>query len=367
MDRQTPCFYVLCASAIITAELLYGCRSVATDLARKSGIGLPVKSGIVKPHAKDPLWSSGRNTKGYLIVDSGSLGTIEFKSEYHNSYPREGDHDGEIPVDRVAYNWNLDGYEGKPFGSFRTRGKGKFEDLDLAHPAWSNGSYRNVLIKNWHIKNAYKTRPEPHVDVTQVFDAVGWGGWFVVQDSSFKNSDDGLVQWQFGYQSNAFPMYKGKPQTEFAGVVVQGVTLKQEAGFVADAVARSKVLGTDPIVNQRNHIGSWNEPNVGWFINFKTNGWPITLQQRWEKVIVVGSLPDFFFRTGDAYAFSVAKIPHSNEPCAFECRVFVYPSIEAALAAGHQEPPFVRLSKSGWVNRGAHALSAKSLQPPRGW
>lgn len=349
----------MCGIAAGSISLLFGCTDPSTGFVRTFGSGTP--------QVIHPSWSAGRDSAGRLIVNSGELGNIAFQSEYRSSHPREADFTGPTPVDRVAYDWNLDGYEGRSFGSFRTRGEGRYENLDLAHPAWKDGAFRNVLIKNWHLKNAYKTNPEPHVDITQVFDSVGWGGWFVVQDSSFKNSDDGLVQWQFGYQGIALPAHQGKQHKEFAGLVVQGVTLKQEAGFVADAVARNDILGTDPVVNQGNHIGSWNGPNVGWFINFKTNGWPVTLQQRWEMIIVVGILPDFLFRTGDSYAFSVAKTPTPGQHGAFGGRIFHYPTIESALAAGHREPPFIRLSTSGWGNPQANAPLAQPSLPPEGW
>ncbi len=72
----------------------------------------------------------------------------------------------------------------------------------------------------------------------------------------------------------------------------------------------------------------------------------------------MGNLPDFSFRTGD-YAFSVVTTPTVGQPSAFGGRVFYYPTIEAALAAGHEEPPFVRLSTSGWGNPQANAPAAR--------
>lgn len=307
---------------------------------------LPAASG-------DPYWSQGRDSAGQLLVDSGALGVLSFASEYKSSYPRESDFTGPTPVDRVAYDWNRDGYNGQPLGSYRD-GSGPNANLDLAHPAWASAALRHVLIKNWNIKNAYKNNPLPHVDVTQVYDSVGWGGYFVVQDSTFKNSDDGIVQWQFGYGAGAvgnrsLPDYQGKTQRDFGGIVVQGVTLNQEDAFVADAVARNINLGTDPVVRQGNYLGSW-DPGVGWFINYQTNGWPITLANAWEKIVVIGSLPDFDFnKTPVERAFSVMTAPTAGQPSAFSGRAFHYPTIEAALDAGHQEPPFIRLSKSGWT------------------
>jgi hypothetical protein len=306
---------------------------------------------------------ASRDAEGRLVVNAGPVGSVTFESEFRDTYPVEGDISGCTPADRVAYDWTRDGYEGLPLGSCRTRGACGLEDQDLAHPVWSNGAYRHVLVKNWQIKNAFKTTSAPHVDVTQVLDSPGWGGWFVVQDSTFKNSDDGLVQWQFGYLSNSCPAYQGKPQNEFSGIVVQGVTLNQEPGFVADCIARD----TDSVCNQGNNLGSYNGPNVGWFINYQTNGWGITLQQNWEKIVVVGNLPDFGFRANDAYAFSTENTC-TGDPCAYDGRVFgPYLSIEAALADGHDEPPFVRLSPSGWVDSNNYAPGAQASGPPAGW
>ncbi len=312
-----------------------------------------------------PAWALGRDSAGKLVVNSGPLGNITFKSEFKGSYPLEAEVGGCTPVDRVAYDWSRDGYEGRPYGSCLTRGACGLEDQDLAHPVWKDGAYRHVLVKNWSIKNAFKTTLSPHVDVTQVLDSPGWGGWFVVQDSTFRNSDDGLVQWQFGYASNTCPAYQGKAQNEFAGVVVQNVVLGQDPAFNNDCLARP---GASDGCNTGNFLGSWNGPNVGWFINYQTNGWRITLQQQWEKVIIVGNVPDFSFRAdgGTGIAFSTAQTCTSG-PCSFGGRVFgPYPSIEAAIAAGHAEPPFVRLSCSGWADSKNCSPGTQALLPPSG-
>ncbi len=241
-------------------DLQGGIESIASSLTGTVAQG----QILAPPVATDPSWAVGRDSSGRLIVNSGKLGNLTIESEYRGSYPKESDFSGPIPVDRVAYDWNVDGYNGQPLGSYRNGG-GAYANADLAHPAWKDAALRNVLIKNWNIKNAYKTIVGPHVDVTQIYDSVGWGGFFVAQDSSFKNSDDGIVQWQFGYNSNSLPAYQGKAQSDFGGVVVQGVTLNQEAAFVADATARVSLNG-DSTVRQGNVIGSW-DPGVGWFIN----------------------------------------------------------------------------------------------------
>lgn len=312
----------------------------------------------------DPPWSAGRDSAGRLVVNSGTLGNITFRSEVRGAYPQEGEIGGCTPADRVAYDWSRDGYEGRPFGSCRTVGACALENLDLGHPAWTDSALRNVLVKNWSLKNAFKTNPDPHVDVTQVYDSPGWGGWFVVQDSTLKNSDDGIVQYQFGYQgTGGCASYAGKPRNEFGGVVLQNLTLDQEAGFVADCLARPGRSGGS--CSQGNFMGSWN-PGEGWLINYKTNGWPITLQQQWKKVVVIGNLPDLGFRAGDAYAYSTMQTC-TTAPCSFGGKVFgPYPNIEAAIAAGHAEPPFVRLSCSGWADTKNCAAGAQALAPPEG-
>jgi hypothetical protein len=305
-----------------------------------------------------PPWATGRDANGKLLVNAGTAGTVTFRSEYRGSYPNEGEIAGCTPADRVAYDWTVDGYQGRPFGSCRTAGVCSNENLDLAHPSWKDSALRHVLVKNWNLKNAFKTNPAPHVDVTQVLDSPGWGGWFVVQDSMLKNSDDGIVQFQFGYQgTGGCAAVAGKPRDAFGGVVLQNLTLGQDAAFVADCQARG-----DTVCNQGNHMGSWN-PGEGWLINYRTNGWGITLQQAWKKVVVVGNLPDLSFRTGDAYAFSTQQ-SCTAAPCSFAGRVFgPYPSIEAAIAAGHAEPPFVRLSCSGWADPRNCAVGAPPAPP----
>jgi hypothetical protein len=328
------------------------------SLPRSLGASLLVLWSVSAFSQSYPSWAIGRDANGKLIVNSGTLGNVTFASEYKGSYPNEGENAGCTPRDRVAYDWTEDGYQGRPLGSCRTVGACAKENLDLAHPAWNSNALRHVLVRNWNVKNAFKTNSAPHVDVSQVYDSPGWGGWFVMQDSALKNSDDGIVQWQFGYQGNGTcGAYAGKNRSEFGGVVVQGVTLNQESGFVADCRARN----TDPVCQQGNYLGSWN-PGEGWLINYQTNGWGITLQQRWKKVVIVGNLPDISFRTGDAYAFSTDQAC-TVAPCSFSGKVFgPYPSIEAAIAAGHAEPPFVRLSCSGWGDTRNCAASASAPQ-----
>ena len=311
-----------------------------------------------------PSWATGRNTTGKLMVNSGALGTITFNSEHVGKSPPETEVGGCTPADRVAYNFSKDGYEGRSAPACRTVGACGEENNDLAHPVWKDGAYRHVLVKNWNIKNAFKTNINPHVDVTQVLDSPGWGGWFVVQDSTFKNSDDGLVQWQFGYNGGSCGSYGGKAQKEFGGVVVQNVVLGQDADFNADCRARP---GAGDGCGTGNFLGSWNGPNEGWFINYQTNGWTITLQQSWKKVVIVGNVPDFMFR-GDNSGYNFAtQQTCSSGTCSFGGRVFgPYPNIEAAIAAGHAEPPFVRLSCSGWADKTNCAAGAQALLPPSG-
>lgn len=332
------------------------------SLCRLIGAALIVLWSVPALSQSVPSWSLGRDSAGKLIVNSGPLGTITFRSEVRGASPSEAEIGGCTPADRIAYDWSFDGYEGRPFGSCLTAGACRNENYDLAHPVWKDGAYRHVLVKNWNIKNAFKTNIAPHVDVTQILDAPGWGGWFVMQDSTLRNSDDGIVQWQFGYNGGSCGPYGGKAQSEFGGVVVQNVTLGQDAAFNADCRARP---GAGDGCGTGNFLGSWNGPNEGWFINYQTNGWAITLQQNWKKVVIVGNLPDFGFRTegGSGIAFATSQTC-SGSNCAFGGKAFWYPNIEAAIAAGHAEPPFVRLSCSGWADAKNCSAGAQPLLAP---
>jgi hypothetical protein len=314
--------------------------------------------------AADPSWSSGRNSSNQLTVNAGPLGTIAFSSEVKGAAPRETECTGNVPCDRVAYDFTRDGYEGRPMGSCLVRGQCSFEDKDLAHPVWKDGRYRHVLIKNWNIKNAFKTSGSPHVDVTQILDSPGWGGWFVMQDSTLENSDDGIVQWQFGYGSGTYPDYGGRSAAEVGGVLIQNVNLNQSEAFNADCRARERNGGFSDGCHTGNFLGT-AYPTVLWAVNYNTGNWKVTLQQTWEKVIVVGKNPNFDFRTGD-YGFSVRKTCSAPSPCLASGRIFgPYPSIEAAIADGHAEPPFARLSCSGWADpRNCSGAAIKAPLPP---
>ena len=295
-----------------------------------------------------PEWALGRDGSGAIQVNGGPLGTVTFEEEWENSYPLETSNASCVPVDRVAYDWTVDGYEGRGPGSCLTRGAcPNFEDRDLAHPSWSNSNFRHVVVKNWNIQNAFKTTIPPHVDVTQVLDSPGFGGWFVIQDSVLRNSDDGIVQLQFGYTTSDCAAFEGRAKRDFAGMVLHNVDIGNDSSFIADCQTRPG----DSVCVQGNTVGSWNGPNEGWFINVQNDGWPLRLHQNWEKVVIVGNMPELTFRTSPAaFAFSTDNSCIGN-PCSYGNRVFgPYPNIEAAIAAGHTEPPFVRLSCSGWAD-----------------
>lgn len=318
--------------------------------------------------AADPSWSAGRNSSGRLTVNAGPLGTIAFGSEVVGAAPREAECSGPTPCDRVAYDFSRDGYEGRPMGSCLVRGECRYEDVDLAHPVWKDGAYRNVLIKNWNIKNAFKTTGSPHVDVTQTLDSVGWGGWFVMQDSTLQNSDDGIVQWQFGYSAGAYPDYNGRRVTEQGGILIQNVTLNQDSAFNADCLARERNGGYSDGCGTGNFLGTYSPSAVLWVVNYKTGNWKITLQQTWQKVIVVGSNPNFLFRTNDSYRFSVVEACSAPHPCLGGGQIFgPYASLEEAIADGHAEPPFARLSCSGWADARncSGQVAARQPLPPQ--
>lgn len=306
-----------------------------------------------------PLWALGRNGSGDLQVNGGpTLGTVTFASEYVNSSPSDTETGGCTPVDRVAYDWTYDGYLGAGWGVCITPGACPDNDRqDLTHPTWHDTANRHVLIKNWDVRNAYKTTVtgDPHVDVTQILNAPGWNGWFVMQDSTLMNSDDGIVQWQFGAGAGNLSgcgSFEGQAVANFGGVVVQNLVLDQQAEFTQDCLDRG--VDTAGCSGEGNFLGSW-EAGTGWLINYQTNGWTITLQQAWDKVVVVGSTPDLALRSdGIGYNFSTASAC-TGSPCMLSNNVWgPYANIEAAIAAGHTEPPFVRLSCSGWETPPPH-------------
>ena len=215
----------------------------------------------------------------------------------------------------MAYNFNKDRYERLYAPACRTVGACGQENNDLAHPVWKDGAYRFiVLIKNWSIKNAFKTNISPHVDVTQVLDSPGWGGWFVVQDSAFNSyENDGLVV-AIRLQRWFVRFFRRRSADRVRWRCSRKLDFGQEDAFNADCLARP---GAGDGCGTGNNLGSWNGPNEGWFINYRTNGWKITLQQSWKKVVLVGNIPDFQFRSDNSgYNFSIQQTCSSGA-CSF--------------------------------------------------
>jgi hypothetical protein len=310
-----------------------------------------------------PAWAIGRDGSNRLQVNGGVLGTVTFASEYAGSYPSETENLGCTPTDRVAYNWTFDGYAGRTSPACRANNAcPENQNSDLAHPVWKDTRHRHVLVKNWNGKNAFKTINGPHVDVTQVLDSPGWGGWFVAQDTTLKNSDDGLTQWQFGYNSSACGTFGGQAMATMGGVLVQGLSLGYESAFAADCAVRESLNG-DPCT-QGNFWGTYSSAAVLWIVNLSNADWPITLQQTWQKVIVVGSsLPNISGGNGGGGAFGVTTAC-TGSPCSLSNTVWgPYADIETALAAGHAEPPFIRLSCTGWSNTANCAAAGGGSAP----
>jgi hypothetical protein len=52
-----------------------------------------------------PSWSIGRDLIGKLVVNSGALGSITFRSEVRGASPSEAEVGGCIPADRIAYDF----------------------------------------------------------------------------------------------------------------------------------------------------------------------------------------------------------------------------------------------------------------------
>lgn len=328
----------------------------------------PEQGGDPDPEAAwDPSTALSKPSSNWQYSDP-YLGTVTFNREKAGPSPPgswgETDNCSNTGCDSLLYGFVIDGYVGRPLGSCRTSNScPEYANTDLMHPVWKDGGFRHTLIKDVHVKNAFKNTSDPHVDLLQTLDAPGYNGWIVIQDSEFWNSDDGHLQMQSGGSGDMRPSTMGgQSRTVFGGAVFQNVKLHQQSAFNADCVAR----GTNSDgCGLGNYYGS-NDPGTTWLINYDFGNVPITLQQTHDKVVLVwslpGSAPTLQFR-GSTPGFNFStNSPCTGSPCSYSNRVWgPYDSIEDAIAAGHDEPPFVRLSCSGWASPPAGCYNGRTL------
>ena len=310
--------------------------------------------------------------------------------------------------DHLFYNFMVDGYGGLPMGSCLQRSQfitnqteraicAKVENSDLFRAGTSNSSpTRNLLVKNVLLKNAFRpinvvggtatingvpvansvqnSVDKPHTDTFQAYmggissalsqDTANKVGWLVIQDSIFKNSDNGA-------------MVHG--DTHYKGALYQNLSTFCEDAFKQDTYARNANDGKNfpgnqgvnaayPCGNQIAFGTYYNAPV--WLVNVSTsNNMIITSNPGFGAgsgpVIVVGNqvnIQGYGSKTPvykkDANGNNV--LDADGKPIIINWNaaptlmnppnVVRFNYIEEALSAGYAKPPYIELSCSGWKN-----------------
>ncbi len=228
---------------------------------------------------------------------------------------------------------------------------------DLLH-IWGITAKRHVFIKNFDAANAFRSEAGDHTDVLQQFQGTDFGGWAVLQDSTFTNSDDQHLQ--IATNEDYVPTLSGTdpscgiqngtggPDDGMKGLVLQNVMTANLSAFNADCLARK---GPGEFCPASNNFGAVKKMAL-WFIETSINPCP-ALYDRVDPVVIVGT----------------NQPPCYLDPSWVGNRYF-YGSIEQALSASystcqskpiserpdecdpddfpHQRPPFIQLSEAGW-------------------
>lgn len=375
--------FTLATSGLIALVACKNFATVSTLQHRDTGITPPAtpQGPVLPPVASGiPAWVDGRNTDNHIVLDSKSkFGLVTFGWERSFEDIKTGFAVGHgIPdiENKLFYNLRLDGYGGLPYGSCLKRASfmadsdptkaicAANENQDLLRD-WSQwysrpddvgtSVYKNVLIKNVEVKNAFRTFNAidgvivktfydlPHTDTFQAY----YGGgaeknsqWMVIQDSSFKNSDNSLM-----IIGNVF----------YRGFVYQNLKVSCDAEFGNDAHTRVindyalNNLGAAPesfyYCTNLMQTGSIN-PATAWLIEVDPADKTVTVQTNGAPVIIVGSNKD---------TLNIRFWPAGTS--APVCR---YATIEDALSdtnasvdgcGNYERPPFIELSCAGWKNK----------------
>ena len=351
-------------SRLFLPSVLFHFLFFAFSARSKAPTILSILTLLLAPHLQaqtgcptTPSWSEC--VAGTLAVDAGgSWGQIDFEDVTYQPPPTLGSlhaspRSGCTPKDWLFYDSILDHYHGNApphctsYGACGTTN-------DQVH-IWSEENTRHVLFKNVTVKNAFRSNALQHMDNLQTYKAVDFGGWIVLQDSTFMNSDDENLQ--LGSLNSTGTYWNDSTTCEstasMGGLVLQNVTIAQEAAFISDCLAR-KGGGYCGGVNG---IQATN-PIAVWLINITFSSGTFSIYETGGPIVLIGSVP--------------TAIGWTNR---FDGRRYYYDSIEEALAATHASclslpsnrrpdgcnatdfphtrPPFINLSTSGWANAGA--------------
>lgn len=298
------------------------------------------------PAGGDPTWSSGRDPQGQLLVNAGpSYGTVAMKVDHRPGTTQTELHfnqfDIAYPNSMVFRNSQLlNNYANDPNGT------NIGNDKDTMRFAYGSvvDQMKYLLMKSVTVKNAQFTGTGPHADVFQIIGLEsGVGNHFlfealVAQNFYIANSDSGQAIWATTMQSES-----GKPFTYY---VLHEGTITQESAYTTQCGSRGS--GGTRRCGAPIHVNMPYNPNgtmYRWVVavdgSFTMEGGSSTECQD-DDIIMIQT-------TGTI--LSSACIPAGLR--------HTYPNIEAALAAGWPEPPFMRLTCGGWATPPPGCVSGK--------
>jgi hypothetical protein len=299
-----------------------------------------------------PIWSDGWDENGGLRVPVGtsvagsSGGVLTLRSDAGDIVRQEFTSSREQiqcsqgtscePCDLLLSQGTLDGYAGTPVtGDTCVNDPNCVSAGDVL--TLEGTGMRHVLLKNMVVKNMHVEHGDSvQRSLLKHVGAFSYGGWFVIQDSEIRNTDSSALY--FSPLASTYSPCGANPGP--GGILLQNVQTRPDANFLAECLKRNWTACTTSLfITGRLETGTAEVPAI-WLVNVDS-ALPISLifddeTTRYAaaglgKVVVVGE-----------------KQPALSFPGAQpRLGVFKYATLEQAIEV-HGEPPFARLSGSGW-------------------
>jgi hypothetical protein len=389
---------------VLAAAVLLVASEASAQSARWAGC---------QPGAPTPSWAT-RDANGCLQVSAGGTwGNITFRDHTYNwgtaASPRgiKQEQPGWInngastnsnctsgcsnSCNSASWNNVVDNYAPAASGGGRDADILQFNSVSSTkHLFWKNITLSNAWRCDggtWSGPNGHSCSGQADSNHTDVFQAwrggPGGGGWWVMQDSTFINSQNELGQMTEPGQNPC-----GLP----GGILWQNVTFGQTSSFAADCRARGGASWACPTGN---YFAIWGGPGDWgpvWLVGVNNitssqsgNPGPTPLQITGSKpVVVIGGSGGGGNWPGPLYSGPGQNCSGSG-PCRCQnglygtgaeygssssMRIYCYNAIEDALAdttcadCPFTRPPFIALSATGWRNPPTGSGSGGDSQPP---
>jgi hypothetical protein len=342
------------ASGTYDTNLICTNEATPTDTATTA-----VRVTVSTPTAGDPTWSAGRDGSGNLLVYTGTIGsspTVTIKPAFDNAFGttrnrfvNSDDEPSLATESHVLRNSRLAG------------GVTTSNNKDVVQINWgANRKSYYWLLKSLDLYGAWFTATGPHGDTLQTFcvlpNGTGCTGpnnsdytarAIVAQNVYALTSDSGQLWWNTGHADIGADHFDWFViQESYFGTTVDGVAACNARRAASNCTASACTFNCSA---KR--------------INLPNNGAGAGLTDIW--LIDIDGAPSF--EGGNSATPSTQNlimIPPNGGTCATPTSVpynvtssflsvgrrHCFNTINAALAAGWAEPPFVRLACGGWAN-----------------